>query len=232
MKNFSRGAMFGALALFIVLFNVIVFMLPVEHSEAFWAAYGFATLAFLLQILFFELSFGKAKSLKNIFFGYPIAYLGTLYLTIQVLFSAVVILSGALEYQTTIIVSTIILAFTLILLVAAYFAREEITSTEEKVLDKRRYIEKLHSDIEILQAKASEPEAKLVFKKLAETVRFSDPMSAPELAGLENEIEAKTSTLQGINLETGLAEIKQISAEITELLNERNSKTKFLKQRG
>jgi hypothetical protein len=229
MKTFSRTPMLIGLVLMLGLLNIIVFLLPVERSSAFWAAYIFATLAFLFQIVFFELSFGSARNLKNIFFGFPVAYLGTIYLVLQLIFSAIVIFSEALEVQTTIIVSAILLTGTLFLLAAAWFTRDEITATEEKVLSKRRYTDTLYSDIEILQAKASEPEMKMVLKKLSDTVRYSDPMSAPELATLEAEIEAKVLALKAINLATGQAEVKELSKVITELLAERNSKTKLLK---
>ncbi len=229
MKTFSRAPMLIGLGLMLALFNLVVFLLPVDRSNAFWAAYIFATVAFLLQIVYFELSFGDAKNLKHIFFGYPVAYLGTIYLVLQLIFSAVVMISEALEVQTTVIVSAILLAGSLMLLAAAVFSRAEITTTEDKVKAKRQYIDFLYTDLESLQARAAAPEAKAVLKKLAEAVRYSDPMSAPELVALENEIIAKAGGLKPLVEASNLEALKKASEEITALLAERNAKCKIMK---
>ncbi len=229
MKTINRGAMLAGLVLMLGLFNLVVFLLPMERSSAFWAAYIFATLAFLLQALFFELSFGKAINLKSIFLGYPIAYLGSLYLVLQAIFSLIVITVETIQVQTTVIISAALLALTLSLLVLAFFSREEIVSVEEKVKAKRFYNDNLYSEVELLQKKAVAPEAQTSLKKLAETIRFSDPMSCPALTGIENAIEAKVSTLKELVTNADAEAIKAACAEITELIAERNAKCKLMK---
>ena len=63
-------------------------------------------------------------------------------------------------------------------------------------------------------------------KDLAEAIRYSDPMRSPQLAAIENKIEAKVSVLS----ETVDADsVKFLCAELQQLLAERNRKCKILK---
>jgi hypothetical protein len=62
---------------------------------------------------------------------------------------------------------------------------------------------------------------------LYETARYSDPVSHDALAPLENSISAKVSELSAAASSGG--DVSALCEEITLLLDDRNSKCKFLK---
>jgi hypothetical protein len=66
-------------------------------------------------------------------------------------------------------------------------------------------------------------ETKSELKKLAEKVRFSDPMSHEMLGELESRISAKVDEMKKADDKKGLV------AEVTTLLTERNKKCRFIK---
>ena len=94
---------------------------------------------------------------------------------------------------------------------------------EEKIKIKRAFIQFLQTDIEMLAESETDTETKAELKKLAEKVRFSDPMSHEMLGELESRISAKVEEMKTATDKKGLI------AEINILLTERNKKCKILK---
>ena len=94
---------------------------------------------------------------------------------------------------------------------------------EEKVEKKVFYIKALQVDIEMLASTETDSDTKAALTKLAEKIRFSDPMSNEVLAELEAEITAQVKELK-------TAEDKaEIITVLDSLITERNKKAKLLK---
>jgi hypothetical protein len=70
---------------------------------------------------------------------------------------------------------------------------------------------------------------KKTLKDLAETIRYSDPMSSPQLAAIENKIEAKAAALAEIVEKTDVDGAKTACNELQLLFADRNRKCKILK---
>ena len=81
----------------------------------------------------------------------------------------------------------------------------------------------MQTDIEMLTEAEIDTETKAALKKLAEKVRFSDPMSHEMLGELESRISAKVEEMKTA------ADKKELIEEVTSLLTERNKKCKILK---
>src|SRR5699024_9836989 len=90
-----------------------------------------------------------------------------------------------------IIICALILGISAICLISADAARGEIARVEEKVNRKVFYIRKLQVDVEMLAEQEQNPETKIALAKLAEKIRYSDPMSSEVLADLEAKIKEK-----------------------------------------
>lgn len=85
------------------------------------------------------------------------------------------------------------------------------------------YIKSLQVDVEMLAFAETNTDTKAALTKLAEKIRFSDPMSNEALADLEAEITAKVKELK---TDENKFEIITI---IDSLITERNKKAKILK---
>ena len=108
-------------------------------------------------------------------------------------------------------------------MISAEAGRGEIERVETKVKQKVFYIKSLQVDVELLAKNESDSEVKAELEKLAEKIRFSDPMSLPELGAIEKDIADKTN-----GLKTAVDKLTVIT-EIDALLAERNAKIKILK---
>ena len=128
-----------------------------------------------------------------------------------------------------VIICAMILGISAICLISADAARDEIARVEEKVNQKVFYIRELQADVELLAEQEQNPETKIALKKLAEKIRYSDPMSHGALQNVENRISEKYNELEfkikANNVESAL----EICKEIDALFVERNKKCKLLK---
>ena len=177
-------------------------------------------LSILQNRLYMEL---KEETLKSKFLGFPVLYIAIVYAIIQMAAFAVFLFVPAFPAWSAIVVCPVIAGVSAICMITADVGRDEIKRVEVKVQKKVFYIRELQTEVELLAAAETDVDIKTALAQLAEKIRFSDPMSNEQLADLENKISAKV-----LELKTA-ANKKEVIAEITLLLDERNRKCKFLK---
>ena len=221
----KKNSLMSYLALGVVfaLFNVIAFVVPTDKTATFWTAYAFSVVAFAAQIPLWRIAFGKKDTLKSKFLGIPVIYVGITYLIIQLIAFAVFMIFPILPVWLAVVVCTTILAISALCAIAGQVGANEINRVEEKIKVKRAFIQFLQTDIEMLAETETDSETKIALKKLAEKVRFSDPMSHEMLGELESRISAKVEEMKTA------ADKKALIEEVAALLTERNKKCKILK---
>lgn len=219
----NKGMAYTVLAIAFVLFNVIAFAVPTSKTSTFWITYVFTAIAFALQIVIWKFAFKGADTLKSKFLGIPLISVGITYLIIQLIAFAIFMAFPIAPTWIAIVVCALILGISAICLIGTETGREEINRVEEKVEKKVFYIKSLQVDIEMLASDETDADTKAALTKLAEKIRFSDPMSNEVLADLEAEITAKVKELKTTK---NKAEIIKV---LDSLITERNKKAKLLK---
>ena len=219
----NKGMAYAVLAIVFVLFNVIAFAVPTAKTSTFWIAYVFTTIAFASQIAIWKFAFKGADTLKSKFLGIPLISVGITYLIIQLIAFAIFMAFPIAPTWIAIVVCALILGISAICLIGTETGREEVGRVEEKVEKKVFYIKSLQVDIEMLASAETNADTKMALTKLAEKIRFSDPMSNEVLADIEAEITAKVKELK--TAENKAEIIKVLDSFITE----RNKKAKLLK---
>ena len=219
----NKGMAYAVLAISFVLFNVIAFAVPTAKTATFWIVYVFTAVAFALQIAIWKFAFKGADTLKSKFLGIPLISVGIIYLIVQIIAFAVFMALPLTAGWITLVVCALILGISAICLIGTETGREEVNRVEEKVEKKVFYIKALQVDVEMLASAETDSDTKVALTKLAEKIRFSDPMSNDSLADIESEITDKVKELKSA---VNKAEIITI---IDSLITERNKKTKILK---
>ena len=222
MKKGS-GKGYLILGILFVLINIIAFVIPTLKTPVFWISYGFTVIAFALQIFIWKKSFSEKDILKSKFLGIPIVHIGIVYLILQIVSFAVFTALPMLPLWSAIVTDILILATCSVCMISADVARNEIDRVEEKVQKKVFYLKNLQADIELLADAETNAQTKGSLEKLAESIRYSDPMSCDELTDIETKISVKAEELK-----TAPDKVKMIE-EISMLLTERNKKCKLLK---
>lgn len=219
----NKGMAYAVLSIAFVLFNVIAFAVPTAKTATYWIAYVFTAVAFALQIAIWEFAFKGADTLKSKFLGIPLILVGITYLIIQIIAFAIFMAFPIAPTWIAIVVCALILGISAICLIGTETGREEINRVEENVEKKVFYIKSLQVDVEMLASVEADVNTKAALTKLAEKIRFSDPMSSEVLADLEAEITAKVKELKTTENKT------EIITVIDSLITERNKKAKILK---
>lgn len=219
----KKGMAYAVLAIVFALINVIAFAVPTEKTSTFWIAYAFTAVAFLAQIVVWQFSFKSDDKLKSKFLGIPIISVGVTYLVIQIIAFAVFLIFPTIPSWIAIIVCAVITGVSAICLIGTDIARKEIDRVEKKVGKKVFYIKLLQIDVEMLAKNEADANIKEALKKLAEKIRFSDPMSDEALVDLEAEITAKVKELKTAENKAGIITV------LDSLITERNKKAKLLK---
>ena len=211
-------------------YNVVVFVVPFNRGGGFWSGYGFTMLAMLLSAAVGIYVFGRGN-LKSKFYGVPLISVTWRYLVAQLLvgFAQMGLDFVPIPFQYGIAVNAILLGACLFGLIVVNFAKEEIERIDEKVKEKVFHIKSMQVDVEGLVDKAPDEAAKKALKDLAETIRYSDPISSPQLAAIENKIDGKAAALAKAAESANGDATAALCNELQQLFSERNRKCKILK---
>lgn len=219
----NKGMAYAVLAISFVFFDVIAFAVPTAKTATFWIAYAFTTIAFASQIAIWKFAFKGADGLKSKFLGISLISVGITYLIIQIIAFTVFMALPLTVSWIALVVCALILGISAICLIGTETGREEINRVKENVEKKLFYIKSLQVDIEILASTETDSDTKAALTKLAEKIRYSDPMSNKVLVELEAEITAKVKELKTADNKA------EIIAVLDSLIAERNKKVKLLK---
>lgn len=220
-KNSSKG--YFILGILFILVGVIAFAVPTAKTAAFWISYAFTVIAFAAQIIIWKAALGRSESLKSKFLGLPVLHIGIVYLVVQVVALIVFLSIPTLPIWSAVVACAVIAGVSAVCMIASDVGRGEIDRVSAKVQEKTFYIRELQADVEMLEEQEQNPEIKISLTKLAEKIRYSDPMSNVALADLEDRIREKVTALRTA------AHKLEIIAELDLLLAERNRKAKILK---
>ena len=194
-KNANRGLIVLAIAL--AVFSLIAFAMPFAHTAVFWIAYGFGVLAILFQLYIFKTSFAENGDAKSRFYGFPIARLGIYYLVAQLILSVVeMALAGLIPSWPVIIVNVLALAFALIGCITAETMRDEIVLQDHKLKKNVSTMRELQSLAASMVGQCGDEEMKNAVRKIADELRFSDPVSSDATAELEAEMRSQLTDIQ------------------------------------
>lgn len=196
MTEKRTGTMFGLIYLIaFVLFNLIVFLAIPVRGDLFWLSYIFMTLAFLVQMgsLFFAF---QSLDVESAFFGIPLASLSLYYFFAAIFAGAVFMLFPMAPFALALIVQAVILGVYAIVAILSVMGRDAAQDANDHVKEHVTALRTIQVDVDMLCAAAQDPGLKAALKKLCDTVRYSDPMSTPAVADVENEIRQAVSELR------------------------------------
>ena len=217
------------LGILLAVYNVIVFVLPIPKTPAFWAAYVFTTVAILLQIGISFIAFKNDNKLKSIFLGLPTANVGGIYLFLQLIWGAIVMAAVVIPVYVAVVVSVILLGWCLVSVIMTSVSRDVIVSVDEKVKGKTNFIKMNQIAVEMLIDKTDDADLKKKLTELRDAIRYSDPMSDASLGKLEGQIETRIEDLKEAVLAGNIETANGLVTKIKDLITERNQLIKALK---
>lgn len=233
--KFTSKVKMAALMLCIafVVYNVVLFVLCgfTDHGGPFWISYAFMLVAFCSLTVSGYLLHKCDIQPKDWLFGYPVLRHCTIYIVLELFCSILFMVLDAVAcpWGIAFAVQFVLLAVHLVFLISCFLAKETIDDVQTKVQDSTSYIRLLQADVEMVAEKATDVSVKEAFTKLAEQVRYSDPMRNADLLALEQQISQQVSNADSCLTLNDSDGALQCCNRATLLLIERNKKCKAMK---
>lgn len=213
------------LGIVLAVYNVLAFVLPFQRNRTFVISYIFTMIAILLQTYVIQTAFYKGEGVKSKFYGFPIAKLGVIYLAIQLILGfAFMAIGSSLTVPVWIPVALyiVILAAAVIGLIATETVRDAVSRQDEKQVRQTSCMREIQAKGKSLAERNTVSEVKKDLEKLAEDLRFSDPVSNESLAETEDKLLGCLKQIEKAVDDQNSAQIKLLCREAEQVLAERN----------
>ena len=224
-KNFKFYVLSWVILL--ALFNVVCFATPHEAAGfdkfggAFWAGYAVITLALIGQLACAYFAF-NTENRQKFFYNLPLITVSYSGAVMTAIFGAAVMAVPDCPNWVGIVIATVIFAFTAISVIKVKATGDEVSAVDEKIRSKTEFIKMMTAEANALMSKTKNEEERASVKKVADALRYSDPMSSEALSGIESEIRRMFDTFSASLDDT-------TEKELLRLIQERNTKCKVMK---
>lgn len=226
IKKFS--SVIAVYAVAIVLFSVLFFVAPFEKIAATITSYCFLLVATGLSIFLTIKAFSNGEVTKSKVYGFPIFRVGIITFAAQLIFTLIIFVAAfwvVPPMWVTVVVPIFILGFGVIGAIASETTRVEIERQEREAAAQLENIAYFKLDMTYIVDTCKDAELKKAVSKLAESIRYSDPVSSPATIELEGRISDAISELESLISSENPSAMDKVS-EINRLLADRNRKCK------
>jgi ABC-type transport system involved in multi-copper enzyme maturation permease subunit len=193
----------------------------------------FTLISFVLSLGVSLYVFGKEDEMTSKFYGFPIFKIAYMYPLVQFavgLLICIIAAFVAVPYWIALVLSLIILGASVIGVIATDNARDIVEQTEAESERVTKATKMFNLNIASVLDLCTEPSVKIELEKLAESFRFSDPVSSDATEDIESTIMEK---LENLKISISSSDSDENIAKITELKNllaERNRICKMNKR--
>ena len=218
-------------AIFLAFYHLLVFFIPFLKNDVFWLSYGFTIGAFVVAVIACIVGFRSASDIDSKLFGFPIAKVGVYYLAAQIIVSLVFMtFSRFISLRFGAVVYTVMLLVAVLGLIAKDTVRDHIRNQDVHIRVEASTLCSIQEKVNLAVAQCNDRNVSLTVKKLAEEIRFSDPLSSPTLASIEGELMALVDELQKAITDEDSAATLSLCNRAQLILTERNRLCKAYKK--
>lgn len=228
MKKSHAGFWVGVAAFFLAaVYSVVLFLIKPNFDMTAWVIYGATMVAFLLvgiQII------ASARTGSGVIMDTALGIVTAIYFGLQLIFGGIVCMSFSdVPFTPVLVCEIIVLAAYLVIAFLMYAAQSSNAAQDhngQKTVQKMRLLE---SDIQGMMEETTNPEVKKALKDLAEAIHFSDVVSLPGLADVEERIAQNVAILQDELTDENADPLARIET-LRRLLKERDRTAAILKR--
>ncbi|MBO5355242.1 MAG: hypothetical protein J6B09_04155 [Clostridia bacterium] len=229
MKRSTRLLVLISFLLVSVLLNVILFLTVDDarlDTAVFWMAWAFAFPWNLLAAVLIFFWTAKGDALIKLPVAQTVSYAAfVVYLVLGLIFMYLPIEKITFPLILELIVTVAYILIAMYSVYAVNYIGENQKKTKQKVL----YIRMLQADVLDCVPLTQDAAICTALNDLAESIRFSDPMSHPALAGVEGELSLTVSGIAASLREGDTQKAAQLIATAKAQLESRNKRCIMLK---
>lgn len=217
-----------------VVLNIVLFAIPFNKTATFWISDAAVVIAIIAQIPISGIAFKNNSSLTSKVYGWPIMSVGLRYLAaIAVCAAILILLSGNIRHfpvWVSVAVYAVLFGGAAIGLIASDSTRNFVETEKIKLEDRTIFMRKLYAEANALKGTTTDREISGILSKLAEAIRFSDPVSCEAVFEQEGELYTTFGELKEAVKNKNTEEVKSISEKFRQQLESRNSMCKYAKR--
>lgn len=195
-------------------------------------SYIFVILAFIGQLICTKI-FLSQESLQKTLYHYPIFNLSLRGLVLTIIFAAVFLVSCIKGTPINPYIALICFLLTLIFIVftcvSSKTAANMVSAKDENIALKTQYMKLLKGEAESLSNRVKDAKNRELVKAVFDEIRFSDPLSIPDLMNIEQDMITKFENIKA-NVDGEYDKLKAACEDFSSSLKDRNSKLKALKK--
>lgn len=222
-NNTKKGVV--ALAIALVIFCVMAFVIPFPKNGLFWTGFIFGVIAILGQIPIWMIAFRGAESAQSKFYGMPIARIGVIYIVAQLILSVIAMclsFVSVIPAWPFILVSLLMLGAAALGTIAADVTREEIVRQDVQIKRDVSNMRELQSLGNSIASSCEDKSLATELQKLADALRFSDPVSSDATYESEAELKRLLDDLQTAIFDGDTSGAQGLCKRAQSVLAERN----------
>ncbi len=178
-----------------VVFLVIILAVPLYRGTLYWTAVAFGGIAIVVALLANLYVVLSSRSTKSALYRISVSTVGIVYMVVACAVSFIFMLMPMAPLWILIVVQVILLALCLAGVIAGGSAANTIERGEEATSIATSTIATLRAQADSLKSFAQDPPTRQALKKVADELRFADPISSPATAPCDQQLLAYISQL-------------------------------------
>ncbi len=198
-KNFKYYALiwavlFAAYQLVVFLFKPLI---PgfIKYDAVFWISWSFIGITFIGNLVCAGLAF-RTENLKKVFYSIPLITISWMVLVAMLVIGSILMLIPNFPAWIASIICFCILAFQMVSVITAAWAADTVGRVDDRIKTQTMFHKNAVLEVESLMSYAKTEEERKLYRQVCEALKYSDPMSSPELMEIENRIREMLKTLR------------------------------------
>ncbi|MDE6838290.1 MAG: hypothetical protein K2P33_07810 [Acutalibacter sp.] len=210
-------------AVVVALYHVAAFAIPFAKSSVFFISYLFTLVAILSQIYVVKTAANRGRDVRSRFYGFPIIKTGMAYLGSQLALGFFLMQVGTIvPVWAAVVLCAMLFGCAAVGFISADAVRDGVEYQDVKLQSDITFIRDLQAKTASFDTSGLQSEAAHQVKKLAEAVRYSDPVSSAATQGVEGVLSACIDELQQMIWERNHSQVVELARNALQLLNQRN----------
>lgn len=223
-KKCLRG--YILIAFILLIFNIAT--VPFSKNMVFWIVYFFSVIAILMQVNTLHEMMKSRALIKDRMYDFPVLKISVLYLALQI--TAGLLLMGfstKIPVFAAALIEVVILAAAVMGLFVARSTRTEALRQDDRLEEELIKMKELQSRVALLISQCEETQIREILHKLAEEVRYSNPLSREITEEIEEEISVLFTEIEAAALNGDVENAFGLCERMTGLLRERDRICKY-----
>lgn len=231
MVEKKNSIVYVIFALAVVLYSAIVWLLPWEKTGNLILAYVGTLLVFVVLFFVWKFVWADSKSAMSKFYGIPVIRVGLIYLGVQIVFSfLVMLLSEFISGRVVVLIDILFMCLFLFGIITAKEIKSQIDNLETKQQVQTIAIKKLRVEAKYLSGAYQNPEIQKHLHQIEEQLKYSDPVSSPELETEEKSLMLLLEQIKEVLQKNDLKEFEKKADQFLTELGRRNDLCKIYKR--